>query len=112
MVFIEFEPLCQKLWVFCQILALFTMPAHQIWSCHVTQDANLENFFLILHLILGKVTKISSGKALYFRRYQLKHHRGGGGKQPSPQVPVGLSCFICYFTENTDASISGKDSIA
>ena len=28
---------------FCQILALLTIPAHQIWSCHVTQDANFEN---------------------------------------------------------------------
>ena len=24
---------------FCQILAFFTMAAHQIWSCHVTQEA-------------------------------------------------------------------------
>ena len=28
---------------FCQILAFFTMPAHQIWSCHVTQDADFED---------------------------------------------------------------------
>ena len=44
---------------FCQILALLTIPAHQIWSCHVTQDANFESllFVLILHLILEKVTK-------------------------------------------------------
>ena len=28
---------------FCQILALLMTPAHQIWSCHVTQDANFEN---------------------------------------------------------------------
>ena len=27
---------------FCQILAFFTMPAHQIWSCHVTQKANFK----------------------------------------------------------------------
>ena len=55
----EFEPLCQKLWAFCQILVPFTMPAHQIWSCQVTQDANFKifYFFLILHSILGKVTK-------------------------------------------------------
>ena len=29
---------------FGQILAFFTMPAHQTWSCHVTQEANFENF--------------------------------------------------------------------
>ena len=34
---------------FCQILALFTMPAHQIWSCHVTQDANFEIFLFCSH---------------------------------------------------------------
>ena len=38
---------------------LFMMPAHQIWSCHVTQDADFEFFYFvqILYLILGKVTK-------------------------------------------------------
>ena len=45
---------------FCKISALLIIPPHQIWSCHVTQDANFENllFVLILHLILGKVTKL------------------------------------------------------
>ena len=44
---------------FCQILALLTILAHQIWSCHITQDAHLKIFYfvLILHLISGKVTK-------------------------------------------------------
>ena len=28
---------------FCKFW-LFAMPAHQIWSCHVTQDANFELF--------------------------------------------------------------------
>ena len=43
---------------FCQILAFIKMPVHQIWSCHVIQDANFGNFYfvLILNLILGKVT--------------------------------------------------------
>ena len=61
---------------------LFTMLTHQIWSCQVTQDANLENFefVLILRLILRKV-KISNGKMLYFKSYQPKTSReGGGGK--------------------------------
>ena len=48
----------------CQILAFFKMPAHQIWSCHVTHEANFEFFYfvLILHLILGKVTKFQVEK--------------------------------------------------
>ena len=42
----------------CQILAFFMMPAPLIWPCHVTQEANLKKIvFLILHLILEKVTK-------------------------------------------------------
>ena len=64
----------------CQILAFFTMPALQIWPCHVTQKkiSKKNYFFLILHLILGKVTNICSRKALYFRSYQPKTSRGGG----------------------------------
>ena len=46
---------------FCQILALFTMPTHQILSCHVTQVTNFY-FVLILHLILVKVTKYLAQK--------------------------------------------------
>ena len=62
--FIEFEPLCRKNGYFCQILAFFTMPTHQIWACHVTQEANFEKFllFLILHLLFGKVTKFIGEK--------------------------------------------------
>ena len=30
----------------CQILAFLTMPALQIWPCHVTQEANLEKNLL------------------------------------------------------------------
>ena len=40
--FIEFEPLCQKLWPF---MSSFTMTTHRIWSCHVTLGANLETFY-------------------------------------------------------------------
>ena len=32
---------------FCPILALFTMPVHQICSCQVTQDANFEHFLCL-----------------------------------------------------------------
>ena len=75
--------------IFCQILAFLTMPAHQIWSCHVPQEANFENFHfvLILHLILGS-HKYSSGKAPYFNSYQPKTSRGGENT-PLP-LPLGL----------------------
>ena len=59
---------------FCQISALLTIPVHQIWSCHVTQDANLENLLFCPNSTLNirKSHKSSSGKALYFRSYQQK----------------------------------------
>ena len=69
---------------FCQILAVFTMPAHQIWSCHVTQDANFEIFYfaLILHLILEKVTTFPAEKPLLQKLSAKNFTGGGGGKHP------------------------------
>ena len=66
---------------FCQILAFSMMPAHQIWSCHVIHEANFENFLFCPNSTfnIGKIHKISSGKALYFRSYQPKNLTGGGG---------------------------------
>ena len=88
--FIEFGPTCQTLWAFCQILAFLTMPAHQIWSCHVTQEANFEKFLFCPSSTFNirKSHKISGGKALYFRSYQPKTSRGGGD---TPSVPLGLT---------------------
>ena len=56
---------------------LFMMPAHQIWSCHVTQDANFQNFLFCLNSTFNirKNHKISIGKVLY---------------SPPPPVPLGL----------------------
>ena len=69
----------------------FTMPAHQIWSYHVTQEANFENFLFCPNSIFNirKSHKISCGKALYFRSYEPKPHEGGGGGK-HPPVPLGL----------------------
>ena len=53
---------------FCQILTLFTMPAHQIWSCHMTQDAN-------------------------FRRYQQKTSPDGGKAAPINLIHGIGSCI-------------------
>ena len=70
---------------FCQTSAIFAMPAHQIWSCHVSQEANFENVLFCPNFTFNirKSHKISSRKALYFRRYQPKTSRRGGKHTPS-----------------------------
>ena len=64
---------------FCQILAFFTMPAHQIWSCQVTQEANFKSFYfvLILHLIFRKSTKFLVEKLSTSEVISQKPHPGG-----------------------------------
>ena len=71
---------------FCQMLALFTMSTHQIWSCHMTQDANFRNVLFCPNSTFNmrKSHKIYSGKALYFRSYRRKPLRVMGGKHPPP----------------------------
>ena len=78
---------------FCQILAFFTMPAHQIWSCYLTQQAISKSFHfvLVLHLISGKVTtflvgKLSTSKVIS----QNPHWRGVENAPPPPPLPLGL----------------------
>ena len=63
---------------FCQICFFFTMTAHQIWSCHVTQKENFENLLSCPNSTFNirKSHRISSGKALYFRSYQPKPSQG------------------------------------
>ena len=65
----------------CQFLAFFTMPAFQIWPCHVTQEANFGKilFFPNFAFNIRKTYKISSRKALYFRSLSAKNITGGGG---------------------------------
>ena len=60
------------------------MPTHQMWSCHVTQVANFEKFYfvLILHLILGEVTKFLLEKLSTSEVISQKSH--GGGNTPVP----------------------------
>ena len=72
----------------CQILALFTMPTHQIWLCHVTQDANFENFYfvLILDLILGKVIKYLVENLSTSEVISQKPHRGVENTLPPPSA--------------------------
>ena len=60
------------------------MPAHQIWSHHVTQEANFEIFLFCPNSTFNirKSHKISGGKALYFRSYQPKNLTGGWKTPP------------------------------
>ena len=69
----------------CQFLAFFMMPTFQIWQCHVTQEANFKKiyFFLILHLILGKVTKFLVEKLSTSEVISQKPHERGGKHPPS-----------------------------
>ena len=80
----------------CQILAFFTMPALQIWPCHVTQEASLKKkiFFLILHLILGNAAKFLAEKLFTSEVISQKPH--GGGKHP----PVLLGLKKGMYTGN------------
>ena len=73
-----------------QMLALFTMPALQIWPCHVTQEANFKKilFFPNFAFNIGKSCKISSRKALYVRSYQLKTSRGWWKTPPASAFRV------------------------
>ena len=48
--FVEFEPLCQKLWAF---MSSFTMTTHKIWSCHVTLVANLKSLYFSPRSVLN-----------------------------------------------------------
>ena len=65
---------------------IFMMPTRQIWSCHMTQEANLKKFLFCPNsrFNIRKSHKISSGKALYFRSYQRKSSRGGGWWRTPP----------------------------
>ena len=76
--------------IFVKFWYVFTMPAHQIWSYRVTQEANFENFLFCPNSTFNirKSHKISSGQALYFRSYQPKTL--WGWKIPPLQVPLGL----------------------
>ena len=68
---------------FCQIVAFFTMPAHQIWSCHVTQEANFEKFLFCPNSAFNirEIHKISSKKLSTSEVISQKPH---GGFHPPP----------------------------
>ena len=80
-------------------LAFLTMPALQIWPCHVTQEANFEKiyFFLILHLILDKAAKILVEKLSTSEVISQKPH--GGWKTPPSAFRV-KSMILWVSDEN------------
>ena len=79
---------------FCQILAFLTMPAHQIWSCYLTQEANFKKFSLrpSSAFNIRKSHKISGRKAPATSNVISQKPRWGGGgvKTPPPQLLSGL----------------------
>ena len=87
------------------IFGIFTMPALQIWPCHVTRKANFKKILFFPNSVFNirKSYKISSRKALYFRSYQPKTSRG---VENTPQsFRVNLKQFMDEITtidlENT-----------
>ena len=74
---------------FVKFCCYFTMLAHQIWSCHVTQDAEFEIFYfvLILYLILRKVTKFLVERLFTLELISQKPHGGGGGGGGITPIP-------------------------
>ena len=90
-VLIQFGSLRQKLWAFLfKFWLFFTMLTHQIWSCHVAQDAKSDKnyLFLILHIILGKVTKFLVEKLSTSE--VLSQKPLGGVETLPPPGPLGL----------------------
>ena len=79
--------------IYVKFWHFFTLPALQIWPCHVTQEENFVKilFFPDSAFNIGKSCKISSRKALYFKNYQPKTSRGGGVENTHPPVLLGLS---------------------
>ena len=97
----------------CQILAFFTMPSLQIWPCQVTQEANFQKklFFPNSAFNFGESCKISSRKALYFRRYQPKTSRGVDNIHPSAFRVNGFLCLLIVFLKSKTHQLNLMDVI-
>ena len=87
----EFEPLCQKLWALLSNIGIFYHACSPNIVISRDQEANLAFFYfvLILHLILGKVTKLLVEK-LYISEV-ISQKPQGSWKYP---VPLELSELI------------------
>ena len=82
----------QKLWAFLSNSGSFYYVYSPNMECHVTQDALWKNFYfvLILHFILGKVTKFLVEK-LSTSEIISQKPLGGGGNTP---VSLGLRSVL------------------
>ena len=104
--FIEFQPLCQKLWAF---MSSFTMNTHQIWSCHVTLVVNFENFYFSPNFILNfrKSCQIWGKFAQEQERYRQETKLGVHPVLIQPESTVRISAlellFLCHPMRSCDA---------
>ena len=96
--FIECEPLCQKLWAFLSYFGIFydaRSPNMVMSRDPKKQISKIFYFVLILHLILGKVTKLLVSTSEVISQ---KPHEGGEGEgvenTPHP-VLLGLKIGWC-----------------
>ena len=94
MLFIELEPLCQKLWAFLSNFGSFYNARSPNMVMSRDPRCKLLNFFLvlILHLILGKVTRFLLEKLSTSEVISKKPHPGGG--DGTPPVPLGLKSAV------------------
>ena len=78
-------------------MSSFTMTTHQIWSCHVTLAANVENFYFLPNSVLTfrKVTKFG-GNWLKNKNLQAKTKLG---VENTPRVYSFLASFVYESTE-------------
>ena len=83
---------------FCQTLTIFTMPAYQIWSCHVTQEANFEFFLFFPNSTfnIGKVTKFLVEKLSTSEVTSEKFHRGLEDTPLPPPLPLPLGLTMIH----------------
>ena len=70
----------------------FRMPAHQIWSCHVTNEANFDKFLFFANFTfdIRKITKFRMERLSTSEVISQKPHGGGWKQPPPPPVPLGL----------------------
>ena len=77
--------------IFVKFWLFFMMPAHQIWSCHVIQEANFEIFLFFPNSTFNirKVTKFLVEKLSTSEVISQKSHGRGGKHPPPPQCLWG-----------------------
>ena len=94
-IFIEFEPLCQKLWAFMSNFVIFynaRSPNMAMSRDPRSKFPKKKLFFPNCAFNIRKSYKMPGRKVLYFKSYQPKSSRGGGGVENTlPPVLLGLT---------------------